>query len=209
MAPPPHLTTITPSPAGSTVVIAGLTSGGDLGIYYAALAAPTDTLLNTPWIFQDISTLHLQPQGLTTPTFTSNLTSFGTSWGQMVVGGLDDSGHVQAIWWSPDLGEHWTLTDLSQAAAGPSGPAHPSGRISSFVTPWHALNVVATDDAGDTTAVWWSPELGADWATTDLTTVSGGPRLAAPTVDSLIAPWSAMHILGLDATTGRVPAYWS
>src|SRR5262249_54331786 len=114
----------------------------------------------------------------------------------------------QAIWWAPGLGEHWTLTDLSAAAAGEGDPIHLSGHLASFVTTWNAQNLLATDDTGDTTAVWWSPELGTRWATTNLSAASGGARLDPATIDAFVAPWRAMHVVGLDAATGRVTAYW-
>ncbi len=202
----PGATVIVSSPtvfetADGRLVVAGVDGSGDLVIYYHTSRWDPGTPAANTWSFDNLTDGHLEARGQEFTPVAGDLTSFSTPWGTNHIGYLDADGEVHVVWWGPG-DPLWRTDQISFAET--SGPL--SGRLTSFVTPWHTLHFNAMDAAGDVTAVWWAPGFGGEWATTVL--AEGGPRLDPATVTSFHTPWHVLSIVGLDAETGEPTVYW-
>ncbi len=184
---------------GGTVMIAGIDEGGDFVLYAQSAAGGT-----SGWTFRNITTLDLEPQGLRTPGFASSLTGFVTPWDAWNVAGLDYAGQIQAFWIHPASMSQWSQVNLSALYGAPQL----TGELTVYQTSWNAINLIGTDESGRVSATWWLPEFGAEWRTSNLTDIIGGPRLQESTLASFVTPWGAMNIAGVAAGTGATVVYW-
>ncbi|MBL8964634.1 MAG: hypothetical protein JNK70_11245, partial [Phycisphaerae bacterium] len=92
------------------------------------------------------------------PPLSGGLTPFLTFWGAINLAGVNQSGELLATWWVP--GGEWTTSNLTALF---SGPRLIGQTISSFVTPWGAMNIAGVDQGGRLSVYWWAPTM-TDWA---------------------------------------------
>jgi hypothetical protein len=183
--------------ADGSVQVAGLTGNGELVLYFSTgRPEPND------WAFTNLSRSHLAPQGIATPSFVGELTSYTTSWDGRNIAGLDDSGRIFAVWWAPGMAL-WRADDISAITNTP--PLH--GPLTAFTTPWGGLNLAGTDDRGHVIVTWWVPVFGSNWRSDDLSDLVGGPSLRADTLTSFVTPWGGQNIAGVGAD-GTIELYW-
>ncbi len=183
--------------ANGTVHIAGLTSGGELVMYFSTgQPQPND------WAFTNLSRSHLAPQGIQTPAFVGELTSYATPWDGRNIAGLDADGRIIGVWWSPGM-PLWRADDISAITGTP--PIH--GPLSAFTTPWGGLNLAGTDDRGHLIVTWWVPVFGTTWKSSDLTALVGGPALQSDSLTTFVTPWGGENIAGI-GPDGSVEVFW-
>lgn len=120
--------------------IAGLDSNGRLNAVWKAG--------NTEWSVADLSALTGAPAML------GGLTAFTTSWDAMNFLGTDASGRVVGAWWTLHTG--WQRADLTSAVSA-GAPLLDTGSVTSYVTPWNALNIVGRARSGEVVVYWWTP----------------------------------------------------
>ncbi|HLO42259.1 MAG TPA: S8 family serine peptidase, partial [Phycisphaerales bacterium] len=153
------------------VSLAGTTAAGDLVRY---LQTGTSGSSGYAWAAVNLAD-DLRAQSLAVPQFAGRITSFVTSWNALNVVGLDSSGQIQAIWWHQSLATQgkWTTNNLSAQTGAPVL----AGGLTVWLTGWNAINIGGTDQNGKLSVTWWLPEFGADWRTTNMTDLIGGPQL--------------------------------
>jgi hypothetical protein len=183
------------------VSLAGTSAAGDLVRY---LQTGTASQGAYAWAATNLAD-DLRAQSLTVPQFFGRITSFVTSWNALNVVGLDEDGQIQAIWWHQSLETQgkWTTNNLSAQTGAPVL----AGGLTVWLTGWNAINIGGTDQSGKLSVTWWLPEFGADWRTTNMTDLIGGPELQADSVSSFVTPWGAMNIAGREAD-GTISVYW-
>jgi len=197
-----HDERITHAPTGfflpdTRAVVAGLGDDGHLILLWQ----PRIDVLHNYWT--DLSEKHLGPQGLRTPEFVGGLASFATRWNAMNIVGLDASGDVHAVWWSPARGDAgWTTSNLSDIAGAPPLV----GDVTAAATPWGGMQIFGTDARGHLMAIWWSPQTGR-WRTTDLTAHTEGLLLERDSLTARLMPAAGISVVGKSAE-GEVAAYW-
>ena len=177
--------------------LVGLTADGKLMLFRQTGASSGG---NYTWTARNLSDTDLS--GQTTPTFTSGLSSYVTSWGGLNVVGLDASGDIQAAWWAPGRAS-WALANLSNSTGAP--PLQ--GSIAPYLTSWGAINLTGTDASGNVIVTWWVPSFGGQWAKSNLTTLKSGPLLDPGSVATYVTPWGGTNIVGRDEN-GQVAVYW-
>jgi subtilisin family serine protease len=184
------------------VNIAGIADNGNLVMYSASLSGSTLT-----WAFTNLSVGHLGERGLATPQFVGKLVSWVTSWNGLNIGGLDQAGRVQSVWWAPGIDRNlWTTSDLSTITGAPTI----SGQLTVYVTGWDAVNIIGGDTTGKVLTTWWMPSFvtsGANWRTDNLTNLFQFPTLQNTTLASWTTPWGATNIVGIGAD-GSTSLYW-
>ena len=181
------------------VYIAGLDGSGDLHLFRQT---GQEDVQGYAWTARNLSNTDLADQQQTTPAFSGRLTSFVTSWNALNIVGLDTSGDIQAVWISGGMAR-WRLSNLSDSTGAPVL----SGGLTVYLTGWSAINLVGTDAAGHVSATWWVPSFNEKWVTSDLTTIIGGPVLAAASMTSFVTGWGATNIAGVDVN-GKLVVYW-
>ncbi|MGE3108689.1 MAG: hypothetical protein AB7G11_06110 [Phycisphaerales bacterium] len=184
------------------VTLTGLNSAGELVRYYQT-GVRNDFTPEFRWFFSNIETSDLGPQGLETPEFVGPLVSYATTWGGLNVAGLDSSGAIWSVWWAPGLAR-WTVTNLSQT----SGAVPLVGGLAVYLTPWRGINLAGIDSAGNLQVTWWVPQFGGNWAASNLTIETLGPRLRPDSMSTYVAAWGGLNIVGLDVNTSEVRVYW-
>lgn len=183
---------------GNRVYIVGYAADGDMVIYRQnglGSAGEYD------WVFENLTEEELRPRGLETPRFAGTLTTFVTRWNAINIAGLDDNGDVRAVWTTPGL-EGWRSSNLSAVAGTP----RLAGELSVFLTPWGAMNLAGTDDDGDLTVTWWTPQTD-QWIVSDFNALFNGPELTRSTVTAFVTPWGGLNIAGRDSR-GDLVVYW-
>ncbi len=146
---------------------------------------------------------HLAERGLETPQFVSKMVGFQTRWRAQNIVGLDASGDVQAVWWSPGLGSPlWTTSNLSAITGAPKLV----GELTAAATPWGGMQVMGTDERGHVISLWWSPKTGR-WQVTNLTAQVDGPSLDAGSLSVQAGRWGSITLVG-KSTNGDVMTYW-
>ncbi len=193
---------ITYAPTGfylpdTRAVVAGL---GDDGHLILLWQPRIDAQFN---YWTDLSEKHLQPQGLRTPEFVGGLASFATRWNAMNIVGLDASGDVHAVWWSPARGDAgWTTSNLSDIAGAPPLVGH----VTAAATPWGGMQIFGTDERGHLMAIWWSPATGR-WRTVDLTAHTDGLLVQRDSLTVRLMPGAGVSLVA-KSTDGEIAAYW-
>ena len=153
--------------------------------------------------FQNITAEDLEPNGATVPDYAGDLVAYATSWGGLNIAGIDTSGNIWSVWWAPGRAR-WSSTNLTSSL----GAESLVGGLTVFLTTWNAINIAGINTTGNLVATWWVPSFGPDWQQVDLTATIGAPQLTPESVTSFVAPWGALNVVGADATTGDVLAYW-
>ncbi len=88
------------------------------------------------------------------PTLSGGLTVWLTSWNAINIGGTDASGKLSVTWWLPEFGPDWRTTNMTDLIGGPQLQAD---SVSSFVTPWGAMNIAGREADGTISVYWWEP----------------------------------------------------
>ncbi len=182
------------------------------GRTYAAANSVDGLLLFTnttesTWTFRNLST---EVAGI--PAITGNLTVFTSTDSLVNIAGTAASGDLirwQQTGASTGGNYAWTAGNLADDLRAQSLTVPQfTGRITSFVTPWNALNVVGLDAAGQIQAVWWHQSLntGGKWTTNNLSAEYGAPPLTGG-LTVWLTSWSAINIAGTD-TDGKLSATW-
>ncbi len=182
------------------VMLAGLSVTGELLLF--SQTGGNDGQGNLAWSFSNVSTADLADQGLATPTFTSDLVSYVTSWNGLNIAGLDASGAIHAVWWAPGL-EKWTTSNLSEITGAPAL----FGGLTPYLTGWGGINLAGINADGDVTTTWWVPEFGGDWRQDNLSQLFGGPGLEPGSLASYVTPWGGLNVVGRRGD-GHTVVYW-
>lgn len=178
------------------VYVAGLTAGGDIGIY---AQTGTSGASGAVWRFENLSDT-MRNQGLTPPTFAGALTSYVTTWNGLNIAGLDANGDIQTVWFAPGL-ESWTTSNLSDLTGAPAL----TGGLKPYLTSWGGINLAGADSTGDLTTTWWVP--GGAWQNFNFTESLSGPQLTPESTATYVTSWDGLNIVGLDGD-GNLTVYW-
>lgn len=188
-----------------TVHVAGLTDSGDV-VMYRQTGATTGAggAQEFAWEFINISDEHLAPQGLATPAFTSDLTSYVTSWNGLNIAGLDASGDVHSVWWAPGMAQ-WSASNLSDITGAPAI----AGNLTVYLTSWNGINIAGIDEGGKVVVSWWVPQFEGAWAVTNFSDTFGGPPggFVPGTIMAYTTPWGGLNV-GAVTTDGGLSLFW-
>lgn len=180
------------------IVIVGTDDVGDLVIYFQSGLQSSTSALN--WMYDNL-TEDVVEGGQAFAPVAGGLTAFATSWNGQNIAYLDEAGDVQTIWWAPGM-TLWHQDNLSKLVHAPAL----AGRLTSMVSPWNGLNVIATDSEGRPVTIWWAP--GEPWQYSVFVESADAPRLEQGSISAFTTPWSALSIIGRDPTSGSIAAYW-
>jgi len=126
------------------------------------------------------------------PALSGNLTSFVTPWHTLHFNAVDANGDVVAVWWAPGFEGQWLATRLFEGGA--QVRLRPE-TITSFTTPWGALNIVGIDEqTGEVAVYWWAPATN-QWAAERLRVEPG------PGEDAVVPP--AAELVGVSRVDGQ------
>lgn len=133
-----------------------------------------------------------------------SLTVFLTSWGGINIAGVDDTGQVLATWWVP--GQTWRQANLSNSAGAPPLQVQ---SVTSWVTPWGALNVGGLDENNDVIALFWLPGFDS-WRVANLT-ASLDPSEPRPegALEASVLDSGVMNVFGTQGDDDHVRVYWT
>ena len=120
--------------------IAGLDGSGSIKAIWKAQG--------TEWSTADLSA------STGAPALAGGLTAFTTSWNAMNFLGADADGNVDGVWWTDDTA--WRRTNLTASVAG-GAPRLDAASVTSYATPWNAMNIVGRNAAGKVVVYWWTP----------------------------------------------------
>ena len=141
---------------------------------------------------------------------TSRLTVFVDRDGVGYVAGVTEEGEVVTYEFDPspaDGEEAWSYANISDEHLTPRSQTTPVfvGPLTSFITPWNALNIVGLDADGNIQAVW-TGNGGIEWNASNLSQITGAPPLVSG-LTAFVTSWKAINIVGLDGD-GNVLATW-
>ncbi|GMV25040.1 MAG: hypothetical protein AMXMBFR58_10710 [Phycisphaerae bacterium] len=197
--------------AGSPPIVGEVVTWVDAkdGLSYAA-AMTTEGLVvfkdnSGTWTYTNLSIL---VPG--TPAITGNLTTFNSIDNMVSIAGVAANGDLIRYYQTGTAENYaWTAVNHGQELRD-QGLTMPqfTGRITSFVTPWNALNVVGLDANGDIQAVWWHQSLATagKWTTNNLSDQTGAAALTGG-LTVWLTSWNAINIAGTD-TDGKLSATW-
>ncbi len=133
-----------------------------------------------------------------------SLTVFLTSWGGINIAGVSDTGQVLATWWVP--GQTWRRANLSNSAGAPPLQVE---SVTSWVTPWGALNVGGLDENNDVIALFWLPGFDS-WRVANLT-ASLDPSEPRPegALEASVLDSGVMNVFGTQGDDDHVRVYWT
>lgn len=161
------------------------------------------------WLVENLTVDHLLAQGLSPPVFISRIATYVTSWDGRNIAGIDESGSVYSLWWTPDLKTPisdgrplWTTSNLSALTNAPKM----QGDITAFTTSWDATNIVGQLADGSVVTTWWVKSIDI-WQTSNLSQDLGAPTLRANTLASYLTSWGAQNIAGINEQ-GETIVYW-
>lgn len=124
-------------------------------------------------------------------TGASDLESTRTPWGAIQLTGRTDAGHAVALWWAPGM-ERWRsadLTDITGADAS-RGIRH----ITSMVTPWRSINIVAVNNSGGVDVFWWLPASG--WRFDTIRGTLNGEPVSFANLEAASGPNGRLSLVG-------------
>ncbi len=183
----------------------------DSRTYAAAVSAQglilfTNTTGNT-WTFRNLTN---EIVGL--PAITSNLTVFSSTDQVISIAGVSAAGDLIRVFQTGVVvNSNYSWTSVNHGddlrAQNLTAPVF-TGRITSFVTSWNALNVVGLDAQGNIQAIWWHQSLATagKWTTNNLSVEYGAPPLTGG-LTVWLTSWNAINIAGTD-TNGKLSATW-
>lgn len=187
--------------------IAGLTSDNHVVLFREVLQPIDPSSGRRPrstWEFIDLTQDHLSAQGLSTPAFTGRLISYVTSWGGLNIAGLDTSGDIHTVWWSPGM-TLFTTSNLSTITGAPKF----TGGLAAYLTSWGGINLAGVQTDGKVAVTWWVPSFGGNWVNNNFTDEFGGPELSADSLTTYVMDaWGGLNIVGIDSDSGKMTIYW-
>ncbi|HLO41217.1 MAG TPA: hypothetical protein VK176_09360, partial [Phycisphaerales bacterium] len=136
------------------------------------------------------------------PALNGGLTPFLTSWGAINLAGVDSGGNLLATWWVP--GGQWQTSDLTSLVAGPKLNGI---TVSSFVTPWGAMNIAGVDDLGRLSVYWWAPGMDT-WSIAVLSDEVTGALAPAGPVRGITTDQAEINLVGASETGELIRYYW-
>jgi hypothetical protein len=187
------------------VHVAGLTASGDVVMYRQTGATVGEGgAREFVWEFINISDDHLAPQGIATPAFTSDLTSYVTAWNGLNIAGLDAEGDVHSVWWAPGM-TYWSASNLSAITGAPAI----AGNLTVYLTAWNGINIAGIDQDGKITVTWWVPQFEGNWVVTNFSDAFGSPAggFIPGTIMAYTTPWGGLNV-GAVSAEGGLTLYW-
>ncbi|MDX9910256.1 MAG: hypothetical protein RBS39_00345 [Phycisphaerales bacterium] len=172
--------------------IAGLNAAGQLEAVWTAQNLDT-------WLTSNLSNI------TGAPTLAGGLSVFLTSWNAINIVGLNAAGNVIVSWWVPSFGGAWRQNNFTtQFGAQPFAGTE----VTTWVTPWRALNIAGLDAQGNVNVFWWVP--GGTWNVANLT--QNLPMSQARPQSSLSSATGldqSLNIFGVDDDTGdTIRLFW-
>ncbi|MBL8962870.1 MAG: S8 family serine peptidase [Phycisphaerae bacterium] len=138
------------------------------------------------------------------PVLSGGLTVWLTAWNAINIGGADSSGKLSVTWWLPEFGALWRTTNMTDLIGG---PLLEGDSVSSFVTPWGAMNIAGREPDGTISVYWWEP-VGNLW---QIARISDAIQDATPMTGSILGLTTSgtftINLLGTTAA-GDVIRYW-
>lgn len=200
----------TGSPAVTGEVVTWIDPREDLS-YAAAMTVEGLVLFHNTtafgWTYRNLST-----EAPGSPQITGNLTVFVATDRHVNIAGTAAGGDV--IRWrqtdvlgSVDYEWEWSNLGDDLRSAGLTVPRF-VGRITSFVTPWNAMNVIGLDGGGQIQTVWWDQSLATEgkWTTNNLSMEYGAPAMSGG-LTVWQTEWGAINIGGTDLE-GKLSVTW-
>ncbi|MCC6427766.1 MAG: VCBS repeat-containing protein [Phycisphaerales bacterium] len=146
------------------------------------------------------------------PQLTGGLTVWLTSWNAINIAGADADGNLSTTWWVAGYnGDRWQTSDLTSVVPG-GGPKLQASSMTSWVTPWGAMNIAGRESDGSITAYWWVPTAsGGDaiWHVSRLSATGDTPTTGPVTAITALGGDSSMSILGTSANGDVIRQWWS
>ena len=180
------------------VHVAGFDASGDL-VMFAQDGNSAAGHFN--FTFTNLAEDHLRANGMQMPQFVGGFVSYVTAWNGQNIAGVDPSGDIQAVWWSPGL-PHWRVDNLSEQTGAP--PI--TGALAPYLTSWGGINLAGADASGEILVTWWVPGF-ETWLTNNLTAEFSGPRMQADSISSYVTSWDGLNVAGIDEN-GHLTVYW-
>lgn len=170
--------------------IAGLDAEGDI---HTVWWAPGETL----WHTDNLSDL------TGAPVYTGPLSTFVSFWGSINLVGTDATGDVITTWWAPDT--TWHTSNLTDTF---NGPQLERRSISSYVTPWGALNVAGINQAGHIVIYWWAPDT-QTWTVSPITEQISGVTLPEGRLMGVSSDAGPINLTGTAANGDILRYFWT
>ena len=180
------------------VNITGLNDKNELVFYWQD--GRKDSRGDFDWRFVNLNKV-LDDDGQSMPDFKGQIDGFSTKWGAMNVAGIDDNGDLKVVWWSPTSGK-WINSNLSDLTGAP----RLTGLLTSFTTPWGAMNIAGVNEAGEVNVLWWTK--GGQWRVTNLGRLDQAPTVVAGSLAAITSSAGNIHIAGLTTTGDVVTFNW-
>jgi hypothetical protein len=105
------------------------------------------------WIASDLTVINSGPKSQ------YSVTVYLTPWDGINIASTDSSGNLHVTWWVPSFGGSWVNTNMTASFDGPK--LRPNS-ITSWVTPWNALNIAGLDAENNIVNYWWTPAFAAN-----------------------------------------------
>lgn len=194
--------------ADGRIHLAGTMNNGDLAIFFQPDAQASPQL----FVFDNLTTTHIESQGGTFAPVAGNLTALVANWGASHLFYLDNQGGLHSVWIAPGM-TYWASTDLTAAVAEGGIAAHPelalSGEITAYGTPWNGLNVVGEGTDGRPTAIWWVPQFEGSWRHDPIYGFDGQPDVPfnPESSTSYTTPWGGLNVATIQ-DSGDVAVFW-
>ena len=172
--------------------IAGLNASGQLEAVWTAQNLTT-------WLTSNLSTI------TGAPTLSGGLSVFLTSWNAINIVGLNPAGNVIVSWWVPSFGGAWRQNNFTTQFGASS---FQGTELTTWVTPWRALNIAGVDNLGNINVFWWVP--GGSWNVANLTQALPGTQARPESnLSSATGTDQSLNIFGVDDETGdTIRLFW-
>ncbi|MDQ7014113.1 MAG: hypothetical protein Q9O74_09490 [Planctomycetota bacterium] len=176
-------------------VLVSLNAEGDVIAYVQS---------GSTYSFINLSQVQIRDEDKTIPALTGTLAVGETSWGTLMITGLDAEGMVWSLWFSEqDADGGWHASPLSKIANADAI----TGSLSVYFTDWQGINVAGLTETGQSQVIWWVPHFGGNWEVTNLSTRFDGPSFVQGSMTTYVTPWNALTVVGI-TTDSTMVAYW-
>ncbi len=139
------------------------------------------------------------------PVLGGGLTVWLTAWNAINIGGTDADGKLSVTWWIADYNENrWQTTNMTDLIGGPTLQ---SDSVSSFVTPWGAMNIAGREPDGTVSVYWWEP-VGNQWQIARISdAIPNSTALTGPIVGLTTNGTFTINLIST-SDAGDVIRYW-
>ncbi|MCC6678103.1 MAG: hypothetical protein IT436_13260 [Phycisphaerales bacterium] len=178
--------------------IAGLTALGEVWSIWTAPGLPS-------WESANLSEV------TGAPLLRGGLSTYLTSWGGINIAGVDQQNHLTVTWWVPGFGGEWRNSDFTGLFGGETFRPE---TLTSYVTPWGALNIAGVDHAGNLRIYWWEPSRALDPALNVWTdslirpAASGGNFAVNSPISALTTVDQRINLVGADPSGAIILVWW-